>query len=627
MDGTSDDSDVAMSAEEESRAEEEALLAAAGGPAQERPRRHRFMTRDCPPLGRLMRGAKEGAFGPAELHHLRQRCAYCELTLRLSFSECCPSFQTLTQANDVGGALSAAVEQHLADAEEDGCVRCQRLTGLSSTRALTTYARRPPRSRETGRAAGGKGRRRPRPALLSGAAAAVALVLAVTLITFTGGAPAVEATPLAECTARIDERKANQLVVAAVWTKEERKHFQRVLERFHKSTGIRVTFATDDEFPNRQMGATLRALARDGCAPDVALLPQPGLLRNLVAEQRLQPVDSRVVELVQENYTPTWRELATVNQTLYGVWFKATNKSMFWYNAKAFARARVEPPRDWEQFKTVAAQLQASGVAPLSLGGADGWTLTDWFENVYLRTAGPEKYDQLSRHEGIKWTDPSVKHALATLAEVFGRTDWVLGGTDQALRTKYEGSVRRVYDKPDRPEAAMVFGADYIANEVAKTKAKVGLDAKFFDFPTIEGSSPTVVGGDEITRGESAGGDVAVTMTGREPGRKLLAFLATPEAAEPWVETGGFISPNKGVDPGAYPDEATREAAMALVESQTVRFDLSDLQPDAFGSTSGQGMWKIFQDFLRDPSQVERTAERLERCRNAPVSEATTCHG
>ncbi len=31
-----------------------------------------------------------------------------------------------------------------------------------------------------------------------------------------------------------------------------------------------------------------------------------------------------------------------------------------------------------------------------SIGGADGWTLTDLFENIYLRQAGPEKYDQLS---------------------------------------------------------------------------------------------------------------------------------------------------------------------------------------------------------------------------------------
>ena len=43
-------------------------------------------------------------------------------------------------------------------------------------------------------------------------------------------------------------------------------------------------------------------------------------------------------------------------------------------------------------------------MTPYSIGAADGWTLTDLFENIYLRTAGAEKYDQLTKHE-ILWTD------------------------------------------------------------------------------------------------------------------------------------------------------------------------------------------------------------------------------
>ena len=41
--------------------------------------------------------------------------------------------------------------------------------------------------------------------------------------------------------------------------------------------------------------------------------------------------------------------------------------------------------------------LLASGTPAYSIGGADGWTLTDLFENIYLRTYGPAKYDALSR--------------------------------------------------------------------------------------------------------------------------------------------------------------------------------------------------------------------------------------
>ena len=62
--------------------------------------------------------------------------------------------------------------------------------------------------------------------------------------------------------------------------------------------------------------------------------------------------------------------------------------------------------------------MKASGVPPYSIGGADGWTLTDLFENIYLRQAGPAKYALLTAHK-IKWTDPSVTAALKTMAQVF----------------------------------------------------------------------------------------------------------------------------------------------------------------------------------------------------------------
>ena len=37
----------------------------------------------------------------------------------------------------------------------------------------------------------------------------------------------------------------------------------------------------------------------------------------------------------------------------------------------------------------------AGGKKPLVISGKDTWTLGDWFENIYLRTAGPQKYSDL----------------------------------------------------------------------------------------------------------------------------------------------------------------------------------------------------------------------------------------
>ena len=53
--------------------------------------------------------------------------------------------------------------------------------------------------------------------------------------------------------------------------------------------------------------------------------------------------------------------------------------------------AGVEPPKTWAQLLAAAKTMKASGMPAYSIGGADGWTLTDLFENIYLRTAGHDE--------------------------------------------------------------------------------------------------------------------------------------------------------------------------------------------------------------------------------------------
>jgi alpha-glucoside transport system substrate-binding protein len=286
-----------------------------------------------------------------------------------------------------------------------------------------------------------------------------------------------------------------------------------------------------------------------------------------------------------------------VDGVLYGVWFKAANKSMIWYQRDAFEHAEL--PKTWEALKDAAARIHAQGlVAPFSLAGADGWTLTDWFENVYLATAGPQMYDKLANH-AIPWTDPSVKQALATLAEIFGQRDWLAGGTESALQTKYETSVEDVLGPS--PRAAMVYEGDFVAGKARELAKRSGSDVtpRSFDFPAIRGSKPLVVGG-----------DVAVSLTNNEAGRKLIRFLATPDAAEVWATEGGFLSPNKSLDPNVYPDDVTRNWARSLTQDETWRFDLSDVQPAGFGVTDG--LWQLFQEFLRNPDDVDGIAGKIE---------------
>jgi alpha-glucoside transport system substrate-binding protein len=385
---------------------------------------------------------------------------------------------------------------------------------------------------------------------------------------------------------------SGSISVLAVWTGAEGEAFQAVLDGFteqNPDVTVRYQGAQDP-------GQVLSTAVEGGNPPDIAALPSPGLMRDFADRGALQPIDFAEDEIA-ENYAQSWLDLGTVDGTLYGLFFKGANKSTVWYNVQAFEDAGIEPPEDWEGFLSNAETLKASGVPAYSVGASDGWTLTDWFENVYLRTAGPEMYDQLTNHE-IPWTDQSVKDALTELAKVLGDTDNVAGGTSGALQTDFPTSVTQVFADP--PKAAQVYEGDFVAGVItAETQAQPQTDFNVYDFPSINESGPSVVGG----------GDVVVMFKDSPAAQALVQYLATPEAAEIWAERGGFSSPNKNVDEGVYPDDITRATATALAQAETFRFDLSDLTPSEFG---GDAMFSILQDWFRNPSDVDGATAKLE---------------
>lgn len=385
------------------------------------------------------------------------------------------------------------------------------------------------------------------------------------------------------------------LEVAAVWSGEEQANFQKVLDKFEEDTGATIKFTSTGD----DIATILGGRIEGGSPPDVAVLPQPGLLKDLVDDGSLESIEDAVGDTIDENFDEVWRDLGTIDDELYGLWFKASNKSTFWYDVEALDAAGVDPPETWDDLLDASQVILDSGVTPISVGGADGWTLTDWFENVYLRTAGADMYDQLAEHE-IPWTDDSVVEALDKMGELIGEDDFVVNGRDGALQVDFPTSVTNVFANG---KGAMVYEGDFVAgNIVSETDAELGTDADFFPFPSIDGSDPAVVGG----------GDVVVLLQSNEGAEALVRYLATPEAAEIWAAEGGFTSPNKNVDLDVYPDDITRKSAEALVEAEVFRFDLSDLQPAAFGSTPGKGLFKLFQDWLANPSDSEKIADQME---------------
>ncbi|KUN38777.1 sugar ABC transporter substrate-binding protein [Streptomyces longwoodensis] len=398
-----------------------------------------------------------------------------------------------------------------------------------------------------------------------------------------------------------DKALSGQTVsVAGVWSGTEQKNFQKVLDAFTAKTGAKTQFTSTGDNVSTVVGSKIEG----GNAPDVVMVPQVGVLQQFAKNGWLQPLSATAQKSVTAGFAPVWRNYGSVDGTLYGLYFKAAHKSTVWYSPDALDQAGVKPPAAFDDLLKAGRAVSDSGLAAFSVAGQDGWTLTDWFENVYLSQAGPEKYDALAAHR-LKWTDPSVVRALGTLGTLFKDKELVAGGQKGALNTDFPGSVEKVFGP--EPEAGMVYEGDFVAG-VAKDQfgRAIGEDADFFPFPKVGAGHAPVV----------SGGDAAVVLKdgkNHQAGMALVEYLATPEAAAVWAGAGGFLSPNKKLDLASYGDDVTRATAKSLVEAgDSVRFDMSDQAPAAFGGTKGAGEWKILQDFLRDPSDPKATAGRLE---------------
>jgi hypothetical protein len=383
-----------------------------------------------------------------------------------------------------------------------------------------------------------------------------------------------------------------------IWTAAEATAFGKVISAFNKVyPKVKVNYKP----VGNNVPTVLATAIAGGHPPDMADIAQPGLIKQFAQQGHLKPITYAASSL-SANFAPAWVKLGQVGGKQYAIPFKAANKSLYWYNVPDFKTAGVTAPKTWAQLVAAAKTLKSSGTPAYSLCGASGWTLTDLFENIYLRTYGPAKYNALSAHT-IKWTDPSVTKALNTMAQVVGDGSNLAGGSSGALQTDFPTCVNNAWATPSK--GAIVFEADFVGGAITSgTKAKPGTGFNAAVFPTITpGADSSAV---EI------GGDLLVTFRDTPAIEAFVKFLATAPAAEAWAKIGGFGTGNHNVPASIYPDPITKATEAPLGTAKSVVFDMSDNQPASFGSTTGQGEWGIFQKFLQSPKDVAGIQKQLE---------------
>jgi alpha-glucoside transport system substrate-binding protein len=381
--------------------------------------------------------------------------------------------------------------------------------------------------------------------------------------------------------------------VLSLWGGGEQEAFQKVLTAFTAETGIKTKYESARDFL-----PVVRSRLAAGNPPMVAIIPRPGIVSDLAKEGSLISLDDLGLDAdaINENYSEAWTNLTEVDGTTYGIVAKANSKSVVWYRPDD---DKVQPVETFDELKSLTDELASDAMKPWALGAKDSWTLTDWFENIYARTAGADKYNQLFSGE-LEFTDQSVKDALTRMTELLNNNT-VSGGVDGALGLGFVDGIGKVFSA--NPTAHMYMEGGFvggIALADVNPDLQPGTTIDFFPFPTIDEAV-----GDPLV----GGGDVTAAFVNNEDVAKLIEYLASPEAGKIWVSTGAIVSPNKGVTADAYPNELVKKEAEQVTNATVFVFDGSDLLPGALGEDWGT----LLQNVLKEPSAMDSQLEQFQQ--------------
>lgn len=364
------------------------------------------------------------------------------------------------------------------------------------------------------------------------------------------------------------------VTILGVWGGQELEVFQQVMDAFTAKTGIQVQFEGTRDLPT-----VLETRLAAGNPPDVAAIPGPGAMHQYVERDALVDL-SQVLDMdaIAADLGPAWIELGSHGDGFYGLMISADVKSLVWYRPDQFAAKGYEIPTTWAEMEALMDQMVANGDTPWAVGvesgAASGWPATDWIEDIMLRTAGPEVYDQWVNHE-ISWTDPRVKEAFEVFGKIVRNSDYVYGGPVTVLSTNFGDSVNELFSDP--PKAYMHRQASFITSFIreANPDVVIGKDVDFFLFPPIneEHGNPML-----------GAGDMLAQFNATPEAAEFMKFMATAEAQAIWVGGLGKLGTNSKIDPAVYPDDLTRAMAEALNQAEVFRFDGSDSMPAAVGS-------------------------------------------
>lgn len=341
-----------------------------------------------------------------------------------------------------------------------------------------------------------------------------------------------------------------------------------------------------------------------GDTPDIAFIPQPGVVKDMVELDAIQPLDDVVdMAALEGSMIPGTLEAGTVDDQLYGLLVSANVKGLVFYPKKAWdEKGWPTEVASIDELNQLTEDIKADGETPWCMGiesdTATGWPATDWFETLVAKYGGVDTYNSWVAGE-TKFDSEVVREAAAEFEELMFTDGNVLGGRDAIASTNFGTAGNPMFDEP--PSCWMYNQGSFITG-FFPDPVKEDLDANVgvFGFP------PADAGGENPVIG---GGDMATLLNDSDDAKTVMAALAESDIGNDAAPNSSFISPHADFDASLYPNELTRSIAAVASESTGFLFDGSDQMPGEVGAGT---FWKDMTAWISGQEDLDTALSNID---------------
>ncbi len=396
------------------------------------------------------------------------------------------------------------------------------------------------------------------------------------------------------------EVRGKVVTMAGPFVDNDAVKFEQSVKAFEEMTGIDIQYEGTKEFE-----ASIGIRVEGGNPPDIVDFPQPGLLKTFVSKGYVVDLNKALdMNKVKSNYIQSWLDMATMDSPdgpiIAGVWSRVNGKSLVWYNKAEFEASGYEVPETWDDLVALQDMILADGDSPWAVGiesgAATGWAMTDWVEEMMLRTTSLENYDKWVAGE-LKFDSPEVRKAIQTVADIWFADGMVYGGRSAISTTSFGDAPKVMFESP--PKAWLHKQGNFITTFFPENTV-AGVDYDFFYLPSVDAS---------LGRPVLVAGDIYAMFNDRPEVRMTMQFFATGASVEAWVRAGGMISPHKDADLSWYSNDVDRGVAEIIQNATSVRFDGSDLMPGAVGAGS---FWKEMTAYVSGSKTLDEAVKAID---------------